>query len=68
MKQDVRVEGMTCGGCERSVKEALMELEGVLSAEASFLENVVRVDYDPDMISIRAIMSVIVELGFRVVP
>lgn len=50
-----------------SVKDALMELDGVSGAGATYLENVVRVDFDPDMISIQAIMPVIGKPGLRVV-
>ena len=51
-----------------SVKDALMELDGVSDAGVSCLENVVRVDFDPDMTCIQAIMPVIGKPGFRVVP
>jgi len=51
-----------------SVKDALMELDGVSDAGATYLENVARVDFDPDMTCIQAIMPVIGKPGFRVVP
>ena len=38
-----RVEGMSCGGCERSVNEALGALEGVATVDASAADGEVRV-------------------------
>ena len=33
--QTLTIEGMTCDGCARSVRNALLELDGVLTAEAN---------------------------------
>jgi len=66
MRKELKVEGMTCGGCERSVREALLELEGVSLIEASHGEGTVRVEYDPALVSLEAVRAVIGELGFRV--
>ena len=57
---------MSCGGCQLLVKEALEELQGVTMAEASFLDGVVAVDYDPDEVSMATIKAVIEEQGFKV--
>ncbi len=66
MKNEFKVSGMSCGGCQLLVKEALEELKGVTEAEASFHEGVVAVDYDPEEVSMAAIKAVIEEQGFRV--
>lgn len=34
IQMDFRVEGMTCGGCERAIEKALLALDGVHSPEA----------------------------------
>ena len=66
MKNELQVSGMSCGGCQLLVKEALEEQEGVAQVEASYLNGVVAVDYDPDMISMATISAVIEQQGFRV--
>ena len=57
---------MSCGGCQLLVKEALEEQDGVKQVEASYLNGVVAVDYDPEMISMATIRDVIEQQGFRV--
>ena len=57
---------MSCGGCQLLVKEALEEQDGVTQVEASYLNGVVAVDYDPEMISMATIRAVIEQQGFRV--
>ena len=66
MKTELQVGGMNCGSCELLVTEALEDLEGVISVEASHLKGRVEVDYDPNMVSISAIEAVIEEQGFKV--
>ncbi len=66
MKNEFKVSGMSCGGCQLLVKEALEELKGVTEVEASFLDGVVAVDYDPEEVSVGAIKAVIEEQGFKV--
>jgi copper chaperone len=66
MKNELQVSGMSCGGCELLVKEALEEQVGVTQAEASYLKGVVDVDYDPELISMATIRAVIEQQGFRV--
>ncbi len=66
MKNEFQVIGMSCGGCELLVREALEELEGVTAAEASFRSGVVSVDYDPQRVSVPALTLAIEEQGFKV--
>ncbi len=66
MKKELQVSGMKCGSCELLVTEALEDLEGVISVEASHLKGRVEVDYDPNMVSEPTIAGVIEEQGFKV--
>lgn len=38
MKVELKVQGMTCGGCVASVREALQAVEGVISVEVELKE------------------------------
>jgi copper chaperone len=62
----IRVSGMTCGGCERSVQNALTRRQGVSSARADRNAGVVSVEYDPAVVDVGALEKAITEAGFRV--
>jgi copper chaperone len=46
MTQTITVEGMSCGGCEQTVEEALMGVSGVENATADRESNTVTVEGD----------------------
>ncbi|WP_079480251.1 copper chaperone CopZ [Halobacillus salinus] len=46
MKTTIKVEGMTCGHCEKAVNEALKELDGVQSVQVDLTSGDVEVTYD----------------------
>ena len=66
-KIELKVEGMTCGGCSSSVEKVLSAANGVSAVSASHEEDKVNVDFDPGVIDLSAIKSVIEEAGFDVV-
>ena len=47
MKTEFKVSGMTCGGCERSVQNALTSHKGVTAAKADRTSGTVAVEFDP---------------------
>jgi copper chaperone len=65
-KIQIKVSGMTCGGCERSVQNALTSRQGVSSAKADRTAGVVAVEFDPALIQRTAIEKAITEAGFKV--
>jgi copper chaperone len=62
----IKVSGMTCGGCERSVQNALTSHKGVKSARADRVAGVVAVEFDPAVIQQSALEKAIIEAGFKV--
>lgn len=62
----IKVSGMTCGGCERSVQNALTSHEGVKSAKADRNAGVVAIEFDPAVIQQAALEKAITEAGFKV--
>ncbi len=66
MKNKLQVSGMSCSGCQLLVTEALEELKGVTQADVSYRDGIVTVDYDPEIISITTIKTVIEQQGFMV--
>lgn len=62
----IQVTGMKCGGCETNINEKLMTLQGVISVSAKHKENLVDVEFDPELTELDAIEDAIVDAGFSV--
>lgn len=62
------VTGMTCGGCETAVRNALGRVEGVDTVTADHVTNLVGVSYDADKITPAIIREKIEALGYQVAP
>ena len=60
----IKVEGMTCGGCVRSVTAALKGQPGVLEAEVSLDVGEARVRYDAATTSVADLRKVVEDVGF----
>ncbi|HYE97021.1 MAG TPA: heavy-metal-associated domain-containing protein [Rubricoccaceae bacterium] len=59
-----KVEGMTCGGCARSVRSALESVPGV-TVEQVLIGEPVRVRYDPERASRDDVAAAIEQAGYR---
>lgn len=62
----IKVRGMMCNGCENRVKNALSELDGIESVEASHEEETVKIISNQE-INIDVIKEKIEDLGFEVI-
>ncbi|MFH1118585.1 MAG: cation transporter [Bacteroidota bacterium] len=62
----LHVTGMTCEGCENTVKEAVNKIEGVAGTEASHIAELTTISYDTTLTDIDKISAVIDELGYKV--
>lgn len=63
---NLRVTGMTCGGCENAVKFTLSQLKGIEAVRASQKENRVEVTYDTGQVTPAQIKQAIEDLGYHV--
>ncbi|HHI92427.1 MAG TPA: heavy-metal-associated domain-containing protein [Gammaproteobacteria bacterium] len=63
---EIRVDGMTCGGCVKSIQNALVNREGVSSATADLDSSMVAVEFDSGVIQQSAIEQAITDAGFSV--
>jgi copper chaperone len=63
----LKVTGMTCGGCENSVKRALGRLDGVTDVTASHAAQKVVATIDPAKVSAAQVKDRITACGFTVV-
>jgi copper chaperone CopZ len=64
---NLKVEGITCGGCEKSIQKALLAHDGVSSASASHEAGMVDINYDDAQIQPEALKQAIEDAGFDVV-
>ncbi len=59
------VQGMTCGGCEQAINEALEKQEGIFRSEASHLNGHVKVHYDAQKVKPAVMVNTVNALGYR---
>lgn len=62
---EYKVVGMTCGGCENSVKRVVKQLPGVQDVEASHADKSVNVFYDENQVNEGQILNQIKKLGYE---
>ena len=62
----LNVEGITCGGCEKSIKNALMDKAGVSDVSASHETGVVTIDFDDSRVQEAELKSAIEDAGFDI--
>ena len=63
----LRVTGMTCGGCENAVRRAVAKLDGVREVTASHKDERVEVVYEEGRADRTAITKAIEAIGYTVV-
>lgn len=62
----LKVNGMTCGGCVRSVKNVLEGIQGVSRAEVSLEKAQATVSYDPAQADVKRMKEAITDAGYQV--
>lgn len=63
----IKVEGMSCSHCEKAVKEAILELNGVERVEVSLENQSVSIQYEENSVSEESFNEAIEEAGYEVV-
>jgi len=64
LKQEFAVDGMSCGGCVKSVTGAISQLAGVSKVDVSLERKVATVEYDGAAVTPAAIIAAIETAGF----
>jgi copper chaperone len=62
---NLRISGMTCQGCVRSVKNVLESVPGVTTAEVSLQNSEARVVFDPARASLVTLKAAVEEAGYE---
>lgn len=63
----MRIEGMDCSTCATVIEHALLRLDGVLEASVSYAAERMRLEYDTEKVSRKAIVLRLEALGYKVV-
>ncbi|MBZ0203952.1 MAG: cation transporter [Ignavibacteria bacterium] len=63
---ELQCSGMTCTGCENTIKSKVKKIDGVKEVNADFKSNVVKASYDPGKTNPDAIKEVITSAGYKV--
>ncbi len=61
----IKVEGMSCGGCVKSVTNVLSALPGVAKAEVSLDSKSARVEFEAGRVTREDMKRAIVDAGFE---
>jgi len=64
---ELRVNGMTCTGCEQRIERALAQVDGVVRSNADQRAAQVRIVFDPARTSAEAVQARIKHAGYEVV-
>lgn len=61
----LNIQGMTCGGCVKSVTAALEREAGVSRVEVSLAEGTANVDYDAALNNPQQLAAAVEDIGFE---
>ena len=64
--ESLRIDGMDCPTCATVIEHALGRLDGVLEAKVSYAAERLRLEYDSEKLSHRAVARRIEALGYRI--
>jgi copper chaperone len=65
-KTTLQVTGMTCGHCEKAVKTALLNIDGVTEVSVSLKDGKVEVGHDASKASISKLKEAVEDQGYDV--
>jgi copper chaperone CopZ len=63
---EVKIEGMTCTGCEQTIQKNVGKLEGIKSVKATFTDGRAIVEYFPSLVDTLKIREAITGSGYTV--
>jgi copper chaperone CopZ len=63
---EIQTKGMTCTGCENTIKSKVKKVDGVKDVIADFKSNVVKASFDPAKTNPDAIKEAITSAGYKV--
>ncbi len=62
----IQCSGMSCTGCENTIKSNVKKIEGVKEVIADYNTNIVKASYESDKTNVKAIENAITNAGYKV--
>ncbi|NOQ32659.1 MAG: HAD-IC family P-type ATPase, partial [Methanosarcinales archaeon] len=66
-KVELKVAGMTCAMCAKTIEHSLQDLDGTTDAEVNLGNETVRVEYDPSQLKLADLEKAVTDVGYEVV-
>jgi copper chaperone CopZ len=63
---EIHASGMTCTGCENTIKDKVKEVDGVKDVTADYKSNLVKASYDPSKTNPEKIKEAIIAAGYKI--
>jgi copper chaperone CopZ len=64
---EVKIEGMTCTGCEQTIQRNVGKLDGIKSVKATFADGRAVIEYYPSSVDTLGIKNAITGSGYKVI-
>ena len=64
-EMNLKVEGMTCGHCQMSVKKALENIKGVKSAVVDLENKSAKINYKSDKVTVESLIQAVADAGYK---
>jgi len=64
---ELKVAGMTCAMCARTIEHSLQDLDGTTDAEVNLGNETVRLEYDPSRLKLADLEKAVTDVGYEVV-
>jgi len=64
----LKIEGMHCTSCAMNIDDALEELDGVISAQTSYAQGKVAIEYKESLVNVKSLIDTIEKDGYIALP
>ena len=64
-KTTLKIDGMSCEHCVKTVTKALEDLDGVKKAQVNLKRGSAKVTYDSDKVNVDKLIEAVVEAGYE---
>lgn len=65
MEITLHIEGMTCGGCVKSVEQILTAIQGVQTVAVSLEKQAAEIAFNQEQTSVAALVAAVEDAGFE---
>lgn len=65
MEKSLKVQGMTCASCAKTVEKTAKKLQGVTEANVNFATEKLSIEFDETMVTVKDIQAAVEKAGYR---